>query len=345
MESFKQPPPPIPGAKTYVYKTIRDLKLEVDVFIPDNLPYKDTTTAVLFLHGGGWIGGDRTEYCRPLFDEFLAQQYVVASANYRLLPESDFISGQLEDIRDLSKWMHEDLSNHLSQNGLRTSIGDVIVAGASAGALLALLTPKLWSQKPAAILSIYGPTDLRRIQPVKGGPLTSVDMPELTSERISSVVDMERPIASTPPLKSFEDFVFNPRQQVGAEVFRRGLVAEFLLRGLIRHCPDGSTIEWQLPEKGEAQEFEIDGISPLHLAKQIAYPPTYQIFGSQDELFEVAHAVGLAECLDSQGIRHKEHIVDGAHHAFDIGANTGDDIHLNVMLPAVDWIAGVINHH
>ncbi|GMF76732.1 unnamed protein product [Aspergillus oryzae] len=140
MESFKQPPPPIPGAKTYVYKTIRDLKLEVDVFIPDNLPYKDTTTAVLFLHGGGWIGGDRTEYCRPLFDEFLAQQYVVASAKYRLLPESDFISGQLEDIRDLSKWMHEDLSNHLSQNGPRTSIEDVIVAGASAGALLALLT-------------------------------------------------------------------------------------------------------------------------------------------------------------------------------------------------------------
>ncbi|KAB8269029.1 hypothetical protein BDV30DRAFT_251775 [Aspergillus minisclerotigenes] len=81
------PPPPIPGAKTYVYKTIRDLKLEVDVFIPDNLPYKDTTTAVLFLHGGGWIGEDRTEYCRPLFDEFLARQYLVASANYRLLPE------------------------------------------------------------------------------------------------------------------------------------------------------------------------------------------------------------------------------------------------------------------
>lgn len=95
----------------------------------------------------------------------------------------------------------------------------------------------------------------------EGGTINSVDVPELTSERISSVVDMERPIASTPPPKSFKDFVFNPRQQVGAEIFRRGLVAEFLLRGLIRHCPDGSTIEWQLPEKGEAQEFEIDGIS------------------------------------------------------------------------------------
>ncbi|KAE8312817.1 hypothetical protein BDV41DRAFT_577249 [Aspergillus transmontanensis] len=156
---------------------------------------------------------------------------------------------------------------------------------------------------------------------------------------------MESPIASTPPPTSFEDFVFNPRQQVGAEIFRRGLVVEFLLRGLIRRGPDGSTGGWQLPQKGEAQESEIDGISPLHLAKQIAYPPTYQILGSQDDLFEVAHAVGLGECLNNQGIPHKEHIVDEAYHAFDIGANPGDDIHLNVMRPAVDWIAGVTNNH
>lgn len=140
MEPFKQPPGPIAGAKTYVYKTIQDLKLEVDVLIPENFSHQDTTTAVLFLHGGGWIGGNRTEYCRPLFNEFLTRNYVVASANYRLLPESDFVPGQLEDIRDLSKWMREALSDHLSQDGFRTSIGDIIVAGASAGALLALLT-------------------------------------------------------------------------------------------------------------------------------------------------------------------------------------------------------------
>ncbi|GMF76731.1 unnamed protein product [Aspergillus oryzae] len=133
-------------------------------------------------------------------------------------------------------------------------------------------------------------------------------MPELTSERISSVVDMERPIASTPPPKSFEDFVVNPRQQVGAEIFRRGLV-------------------------------------PCILQSRLPIPQRTRYLEVKTSFLKVAHAVGLAECLDSQGIRYKEHIVDGAHHAFDIDANTGDDIHLNVMLPAVDWIAGVINHH
>lgn len=140
MAQFRLPPACIPGTKTFVYKTIGDLKLEVDVLIPENLPSKDAATAVLFIHGGSWVFGNRTEYCRPLFKEFLARNYVVASADYRLLPESDFVSGQLEDIRDLEKWMREGLSDHLSQEGFRCTIGDVIVAGASAGALLALLT-------------------------------------------------------------------------------------------------------------------------------------------------------------------------------------------------------------
>lgn len=125
-------------------------------------------------------------------------------------------------------------------------------------------------------------------------------------------------------------------------------------------------MEWQLPKKGEAQESMINSIrefsslpfkclsnfdhlltkhtiGPLHLAKQIAYPPTYQILGSKDELFEVAHAASLGERLDSQGIPHKEHIVEGEYHVFGIWANTDDETHLNVMRPAVDWIPGVIN--
>ena len=177
---------------------------------------------------------------------------------------------------------------------------------------------------------------------------------------------MECPIASTPPPRNLEELVCNPRRQLGEEIFRRGLVAEFLLHGLIRHLSDDGILQWQLPEKGEAQESKINSISwfssfslkslvrfghlltkhttgPLHLAKQIAYPPTYQILGSKDELFEVAHAVSFGESLHRQGIPHKEHIVDGAYHAFDMWASTNDDIHLNVMRPAVDWIEGVIN--
>lgn len=68
------------------------------------------------------------------------------------------------------------------------------------------------------------------------------------------------------------------------------------------------------------------------------YPPTYQILGSQDDLFSTTHATSLAESLERQQISHEEHIVDGANHAFDLWSEMGDQIHLEVMRPAVDWI-------
>lgn len=84
-------------------------------------------------------------------------------------------------------------------------------------------------------------------------------------------------------------------------------------------------------------------LGPLHLAKQIAYPPTYQILGSIDNLFDVSHAHKLGECLNSRGIAHKEHIVNGQPHGFDNFTDMRDDVHLSVICPAVDWIAGIVD--
>lgn len=71
---------------------------------------------------------------------------------------------------------------------------------------------------------------------------------------------MEQPISSTPPPASESDF-FDPRRQLGMQVFRWGLVPEFLLCGLIRHALDDGTFEWRLPEKGMVTASDIDSIS------------------------------------------------------------------------------------
>lgn len=93
--------------------------------------------------------------------------------------------------------------------------------------------------------------------------LNSITDPELTSELISSVIDVESPIASAPigSPKSLEEFFGDPRRQIGMQVFHRGLVAEFLLRGLIRRCLDDGTVEWRFPDNGAVPESEIDAIS------------------------------------------------------------------------------------
>lgn len=142
---------------------------------------------VLFLHGGGWGLGRRTEVgpvfddWQPTFFERLAQAgFAVASADYRLSGEAHF-PAQLHDAKAAVRWLRRNAGEY----GLA---GDRIVAwGASAGGHLAALlgltgdvpglegsvgeerlpgpgrpaapSPAV-SSKVAAVVDWYGPTDL-----------------------------------------------------------------------------------------------------------------------------------------------------------------------------------------
>lgn len=133
--------PLISETKTFVYKTVGNVEVEIDVFIPTEECYKGGPVPVMvFLHGGAWIGWDRTEHCRPLFHEFLAAGFVVTSADYRLLPESSFLAGQLEDVKGLETWLRKTLPLELESYKLDLDGKKIVVVGSSAGALLALLT-------------------------------------------------------------------------------------------------------------------------------------------------------------------------------------------------------------
>ena len=94
---------------------------------------------MLFIHGGGWTGGTRSDYCRPLFQHFLSLGFIVGSMDFRLLPETSF-AGQLEDVRDVEPWLRHVLPSHLHRDGMNLTVNDIVVVGASAGAHLALLT-------------------------------------------------------------------------------------------------------------------------------------------------------------------------------------------------------------
>ena len=101
---------------------------KLDVYAPagaKNLP------VVVWIHGGGWQTGDKAQVSRkPRL--FLDKGFVVASVNYRLLPQV-----AMEDIfRDVAKsigWVHQ----HIAEYG-----GDperLLIMGHSAGAQLAAL--------------------------------------------------------------------------------------------------------------------------------------------------------------------------------------------------------------
>ena len=69
-----------------VYTTRGDRELKCDIFRPataDKLP------AIVIVHGGGWINGDKTRF-RALAQAMATRGYVTASIEYRLAGEALF---------------------------------------------------------------------------------------------------------------------------------------------------------------------------------------------------------------------------------------------------------------
>jgi acetyl esterase/lipase len=139
MKAFSIPPhpPALPITKTCIYKTIGKITIPIDVYVPEgdvaNPPI------MLFIHGGGWTGGNRTDYSRPLFYHFLSLGFIVTAMDYRLLPETK-LEGQMDDVRDVEAWLRNNLAQEVTEYFSQIQDDKIIVVGASAGAHLALLT-------------------------------------------------------------------------------------------------------------------------------------------------------------------------------------------------------------
>ncbi|SMF36268.1 alpha/beta hydrolase [Streptomyces sp. Amel2xC10] len=130
--------------------------LELDLWLPDET--HSPLPVVLYLHGGGWRAGTRTEM-GPRFrhwspDPFarLAQAgFAVASVDYRLTGEAVY-PAQLDDATAALRW----LSTRADELGLdmRRTVSWGESAGAHLAALLALTAPL------SGCVAWYGPTDL-----------------------------------------------------------------------------------------------------------------------------------------------------------------------------------------
>lgn len=84
---------------------------------------------VVYLHGGGWLGGSRLGYdqlCRQLAS---LSGYSLLFVDYRLAPEHRFPAG-LQDIEDALEWANANRRN------LGAEDGELVIAGDSAGANL-----------------------------------------------------------------------------------------------------------------------------------------------------------------------------------------------------------------
>lgn len=147
--------------KNIEYKNIDGKSLQLDIYRPMNLT--DTVPLLVFIHGGAWKGGKRSDYLVYLVD-FAKRGYVTATVSYRLLADSVW-PACAEDIRDALKWFFENGNNYGYDSDR------IALVGGSAGGHLAMLGGYGWGKtegrgdtikdhRVKAVVDIYGPADL-----------------------------------------------------------------------------------------------------------------------------------------------------------------------------------------
>ena len=129
----------------------------MDIYLPAGRT-TTTTKAIVVIHGGAWISGDKTEMNQYL--PVLKQQmpdYAVFNINYRLgaMPSTNPFPTQEADVKAAVDY----ILNKSSEYKFNTS--KVVLLGASAGGHLALLQAyKQGTPKVKAVVSLFGPTDI-----------------------------------------------------------------------------------------------------------------------------------------------------------------------------------------
>jgi acetyl esterase/lipase len=108
----------------------------LDLYVQYARDFKVRRPAVLFIHGGGFTGGDKAEYRSASVSADLARAgYVVVSCNYVLGPKDKpgVWPRNIADCRDAVRWMRA------NADALDLDPDRIAVAGGSAGGYLALM--------------------------------------------------------------------------------------------------------------------------------------------------------------------------------------------------------------
>lgn len=156
-------PEDIEEIKNVEYKSVNGKSLQVDIYRSKNMTEK--LPLLVFIHGGAWKSGKRSDYLVYLV-HFAQKGFVTATVSYRLLDEALY-PACIEDVTDAVKWFFS--------NGEKFGYDSnrIALIGGSAGAHLAMLAGYGWKGinevktdttqiigKVKALVDIYGPADL-----------------------------------------------------------------------------------------------------------------------------------------------------------------------------------------
>ncbi len=127
---------------------------KLDIFIPENP--KCTSGVILFIHGGGWIQGDKSGHHHDT-DFFCKSGHICATMNYRYVSEDINVFDELNDITQALKTIKTTSAKY------GFNLEKLLLSGGSAGAHLSLLYAYTRMEeapiKPVAVCPYCPPVD------------------------------------------------------------------------------------------------------------------------------------------------------------------------------------------
>jgi len=163
METEREVPDNIEIFKNIEYKKVDSTSLQLDIYRLKDLT--EPKPVMIFIHGGSWRSGKRSDYLPYLID-YAEKGYVTATVSYRLIKEAIFPAA-VQDVNCAVKW----IKKHAADYGINPD--KIVLIGGSAGGHLAMMigyggNEEIFSEEcdiqisseVNAIINLYGPVDL-----------------------------------------------------------------------------------------------------------------------------------------------------------------------------------------
>jgi acetyl esterase/lipase len=272
--------------KTYVFKDVGGLKIELDVHRDDS---GELRPVLVWIHGGALIMGSRNGISRDLLDLCRAEKYALVSIDYRLAPQAK-LPEIIEDVQDAFRWIRgkgPELA-HLDPRRL-------VVSGGSAGGYLTLMTGISVEPRPVALVAFWGYGD------VDGDWYTK---PSEFYRSSKAIVDRDLAFHDLSP-----GVVTGPADKAQAEARSRYYLS------LRQHGLWTREVTGFEPGKDKAK---LDPFCPVRNVTA-AYPPTLLIHGTEDTDVPYELSAAMAKEFERNKVPHELVTVPGAGHGLSGG--------------------------
>jgi len=266
--------------QTYTYKTVGDCKIKADVY---RMPGEEVRPAILWIHGGALIMGQRGSVPRDQLARYLDAGFALVSIDYRLAPETK-VKGIIEDLQDAYAWLRSE-----GPRLLKIDPDRIAVIGHSAGGYLTLMTGFCVKPRPKALVAFYGYGDI-------AGPWYSRPDPFYCKQPAVPKEEAYKAVGSSPI-----------SELTGPS--RRG---RFYL-----YCRQNGL--WPKEVAGHDPDAEPRAFDPHCPERNVTrdYPPTLLLHGDRDTDVPYKLSVQMAEALEKQGVAHELITVKNGGHGFD----------------------------